>query len=316
MSYIKSAKRVLLLEAKAITALSEKIDVEFSAAIEIIKKTTGRVVVTGMGKSGHIGNKIAATLASTGTPSFYVHPAEAIHGDLGMISKDDVVLALSNSGETAELFGIISYVTRFSIPMIGITKKKESTLGKASTIVLELPKIEEACTLNMAPTTSTTMTLALGDAIAITLLNEKGFSKEDFGVFHPGGKLGKKLLRVSDIMIKDEAPLIDESSTISNAIFVMTGKRSGSVGVINSKQKLVGIITDGDLRRNISDDLLKKNIPDVMTKSPITIAPDALITEAIAIMNKKNITCLFAVDLDQNPLGIIYLKECLAEGVV
>ncbi|MHA1539456.1 MAG: KpsF/GutQ family sugar-phosphate isomerase [Alphaproteobacteria bacterium] len=316
MSYIESAKRILNLEAQAITALSETIDTDFSAAIEIIKKTTGRVVVTGMGKSGHIGNKIAATLASTGTPSFYVHPAEAIHGDLGMISKEDVVLALSNSGETEELFGIISYVTRFSIPMIGITKKKESTLGKASTVVLALPPIEEACPLNMAPTTSTTMTLALGDAIAITLLNEKGFSKEDFSVFHPGGKLGKKLLRVSDIMIKDEVPLVDEKASISDAIFAMTGKRSGSVGVLNSAKTLIGIITDGDLRRHISNDLLAKKITEVMTRDPITIAPDALVTEAIAQMNKKNITCLFVVDAEKNPLGIIYLKECLAAGVV
>lgn len=311
---ITNGKAVLVQEIQGLTALAASLSGEFSAAVECLAGIKGRVIVTGMGKSGHVARKIAATMASTGTPAYFVHPAEASHGDLGMITKDDCVLALSNSGETAELAAIIAYCKRFSIPLIGVVRRKNSMLVEAADISMVLPEIPEACETG-APTTSTTMMMALGDAISVALVKRRGFDKQDFSVFHPGGKLGKAFILVSDLMHgADELPLVREGDKMREVLLVMTSKRFGCAGVLCETNELVGIITDGDLRRHMTTDLLEKTANEVMKTAPLTIRPTALAAEALAIMNERNITSLFVTDA-KKPVGIIHIHDCLRAGI-
>jgi len=313
---IASARAVLETEAAGLHALAEGLGGDFAQALDLLAKIEGRIIVTGMGKSGHIGCKIAATLASTGSPAFFVHPAEASHGDLGMITVQDAVIALSNSGETAELGDIIAYTRRFAIPMISITSKAQSTLAQAADVSLVLPRAKEACPLGLAPTTSTTLTLALGDAISVALLERRGFSASDFRNFHPGGSLGNKLLKVRDLMHSVEnCPLIAEGKALSEALLEMTAKHFGCVGVLDSAQSLIGIVTDGDLRRNMGPDLLNQPVENIMTPAPQTIEPDTLAVEALGIMNGKSITSLFVVE-DKAVHGILHIHDCLRAGLV
>ncbi len=313
--YLASAKNVLKTEAAALNALEASLGSAFLKTIDIIAETKGRVIVSGMGKSGHIGHKIAATLASTGTPAFFVHPGEASHGDLGMITTADTVFILSNSGETAELSDLVAFASRFSIPIISVTSVKKSTLGEAASVALILPKSPEACPMGLAPTTSTTMMLALGDAIAVSLLQRHQFSARDFHALHPGGNLGKKFLKVANIMhTGDELPLISPDITVADALLIMTAKRFGCVGVIDNKGAFLGIITDGDLRRHMDPNLLSERAKDVMTKSPTTISPNALAVEALSIMNTRSITNLFVLD-GKIPIGIIHIHDCLRAGI-
>ena len=316
---IASAQRVLRLESEGVAALAAALDSSmgdaFGKAVDIIERTTGRVVVTGMGKSGHIGRKIAATMASVGTPAYFVHPGEASHGDMGMIRSADVVIALSNSGETAELGDIISYCSRFSIDLIGLTSGPDSALAEGSTVALVMPRAAEACPLGLAPTTSTTMALALGDALAVALLERRGFSADDFQVLHPGGKLGRRLLRVSDIMHTGEAmPLVLPDARMSDVLIVMTARRLGCAGVVDQEGTLIGIVTDGDLRRHMDSDLVNMQAEAVMTAKPTWIRPEALAAEALGLMNSRQITGLFATR-DERPVGFIHLHDCLREGV-
>lgn len=309
-------QRVLRLEAEGLEALATALDEAFIHALELMERMTDRVIVTGMGKSGHIACKIAATLASTGTPAVFVHPAEASHGDLGMITDDDVVLALSNSGETTELADLINYTKRFRIPLIGITGRAESTLAHEADVALVLPSTPEACPMGLAPTTSTTVMLGLGDALAVALLERKGFTADDFRQLHPGGKLGRRLLRVSSLMhTGDEVPLIGPDVMMADALIRMTAKRFGCVGVVDEHNHLTGVVTDGDLRRHMSSDLLDLRAGEVMTANPKTIRPDALAVEAISAMNELGITNLFVVDNGQ-PVGIIHVHDCLRAGVI
>jgi arabinose-5-phosphate isomerase len=312
---LAAGKSVLLQEADALKCLAEGLDGAYLRALDILAAVSGRVIVTGMGKSGHIARKIAATLASTGTPAQFVHPAEASHGDLGMVTSKDAVLALSNSGETAELSDIIGYARRWNIPLIGITMKAESALGSAADVTLVLPKIPEAGAMGLAPTTSTTMMLALGDALAIGLYERKGLSAEDFHALHPGGKLGQILLRVANLMhAGDEVPLIGIEAEMSQALLVMTAKTFGCVGVVDGGGDLVGIVTDGDLRRHMGPGLLHARVGDVMTRGPQTIRGNALAAEAVRLMNERSITSLFVVD-GTRPAGIVRLHDCLRAGV-
>ena len=283
---IGSGRRVILAEAGALQTLAAAIDGTFAATVELLAGVTGRVVVSGMGKSGHVARKIAATLSSTGTPAIYVHPAEASHGDLGMITAQDAVLALSNSGETNELRDLILYTRRFSIPLIGIVGRPASTLADSSDLCLLLPEVGEACPMGLAPTTSTTCMLALGDALAVALLERRDFSARDFAVFHPGGKLGSQLLRVEQLMHKgDDLPLVAPSTILAEAVLQMTRKRLGCVGVVGEDGRLVGIITDGDLRRHMAPDILSRTAGEIMSRKPRTIEPRALAVEGVAAMN-------------------------------
>lgn len=316
---VASALRVFTLECEGIAALKTALDSDmgdaFCRAVEIIRGTAGRLVVTGMGKSGHIGRKIAATMASVGTPAYFVHPGEASHGDMGMIRPDDVVLALSNSGETTELNDIIGYCSRFGIDLIGITGDPESALAEASTVALTMPRSAEACPLGLAPTTSMAMALALGDALAVALLERRGFSADDFQVLHPGGKLGQRLTRVADIMHTGEAmPLVRPNDRMAEVLIVMTARRLGCAGVVGPAGDLVGIITDGDLRRHMDAGLVSREASGVMTPDPVTIRPEALAAEALGLMNAREITGLFAVR-DGEPVGFVHLHDCLREGV-
>ncbi|HLF58699.1 MAG TPA: KpsF/GutQ family sugar-phosphate isomerase [Alphaproteobacteria bacterium] len=312
---LAAGRRVLSAEAQALVALAGALGNAFVRALDLLAAAPGRVIVTGMGKSGHVARKIAATLASTGTPALFVHPGEASHGDLGMITPADAVLALSNSGETQELSDIVAYTRRFRIPLVAITAGETSTLAEAADVSLVLPENGEACPMGLAPTTSTTLMLALGDAIAVALLERKGFSAEDFHVFHPRGKLAQKFLRVGDLMHgDDELPLIGEDGAMSDALMTMTAKRFGCVGVTDASGRLAGIITDGDLRRHMSPKLLERRARDVMTANPKTIRPQALAAEALGVMNEKKITSLFAVE-NRRPVGIIHIHDCLRAGV-
>ncbi|GGD09844.1 KpsF/GutQ [Aquisalinus flavus] len=288
----------------------------FIDTIDRIKASRGRVIVTGMGKSGHIARKIAATLASTGQPASYVHPGEASHGDLGMIGREDVVIALSNSGETPELRDIIGYCSRFGIPLIAITSGADSSLAKASDIILLLPPAREACSETRAPTTTTTMSLVLGDALAVTLLRERSFSAEDFQTYHPGGKLGATLRKVSDLMSARSAlPLCAPETRMDAVISEITRHGLGCVGIIDEDGLLVGVITDGDIRRHVSSAMLSEPARSVMTKSPITIAPDSLAAEALHILSSKHITALF-VCVERKPVGLLHVHDCLDAGVI
>lgn len=314
-SDLAAARRVLRLEAEALRSMSDSLDGAFTEALEILFDVTGRVVVTGMGKSGHIARKISATLASTGTPSHYVHPAEASHGDMGMITRADAVLALSNSGETPELGDLVDYCRRFRIPLIALTGKPGSTLADNGDCALILPAIAEACPMGLAPTTSTTAMLAMGDALAVALLERRGFTTEDFQVLHPGGKLGQGLLRVDDIMhTGDELPLTGPDTAMSDVLLTMTTKRFGCVGVVDAGGHLAGIVTDGDLRRHMSKDLLDNTAGGVMTGSPKTIRLGALASEALGTMNDNAITTLFVVD-GGTPVGILHIHDCLRAGI-
>jgi arabinose-5-phosphate isomerase len=313
---IEAARRVIATEVAGLAALAKSLDRAFVEAIDIIACATGRVIVTGMGKSGHIARKIASTLASTGTPALFVHPGEASHGDLGMIAPGDVVIALSNSGDTAELADVLAYTRRFRIPLVAMTRRSESALSEAADVALLLPASAEACTLGLAPTTSTTMMLALGDAIAVALLERKGFSAEDFQTLHPGGRLGQQLLRVADIMHEGAAvPLVTRGTSMADAILVITAKSFGCAGVIDEAGRLVGIVTDGDLRRHMGKALLAERVETVMTPTPKTIRPQALAAEGLGQMNAQAITSLFVVDDAWHPLGILHIHDCLRAGV-
>jgi arabinose-5-phosphate isomerase len=312
---LAAAQRVLTQEADALVRLARELDERIGRALDILAGVTGRVIVTGMGKSGHIARKIAATFASTGTPAQFVHPGEASHGDLGMVTAADAVVALSNSGETFELADIVSYTRRWSIPLIAITANGGSTLGAAADVTLPLPKVGEAGSMAIAPTTSTTMMLALGDALAVALLERKGFSAEDFHALHPGGKLGQKLVRVADLMhVGKELPLISVESGMLEAILEMSAKTFGCVGAIDADGHLAGIVTDGDLRRHLDVNLLRRSVREVMTAHPRTIRPGALAAEAVHVMNEKSITSLFVLEGDK-PVGIVRLHDCLRAGV-
>ena len=312
---IEVGRRVLSVEAKALGQLSQSLGAPFSEAVEAIVKAKGRVVCTGIGKSGHVARKIAATLASTGTPAMFVHAAEASHGDLGMVGPDDVVLALSKSGEVRELADILAYTGRFTIPLIGITAAADSALGKASTILLLLPDAPEATAYVGAPTTSTTLQMALGDALAVALLERRGFTASDFKVFHPGGKLGAQLQTVGDLMhAGDELPIVAPDAPMPQALLVMTEKRFGCVGVEGADGKLAGVITDGDLRRHM-DGLMDHTAGEVMTASPQTATPDMLAAEALKLMEDRRITVLFVIEHGR-PAGILHIHDILRAGVV
>jgi arabinose-5-phosphate isomerase len=314
-SALASARRVLELESEGLRALAGALNEGFAAALDLLAAATGRVIVTGMGKNSHIGAKIAATLASTGTAAYFVHPAEASHGDLGMIARGDALLALSNSGETPELADIVAYTRRFAIPLIAITGRAQSTLARNADVALVLPDATEACPMRLAPTTSTTMTLALGDALAIGLLERKGFSANDFGALHPGGRLGRMLMKVADIMHEGDAvPLIGEEAGMAEVLVLMTAKSFGVAGITDREGRLSGIITDGDLRRHMGPDLLALRAREVMTAQPRTIRADALAAEAIGVMNQRKITSLFVVE-EARPIGILHIHDCLRAGL-
>jgi len=314
-SDLASARRVLEIESKALATLAGALGPTFTRVLDVIGGVTGRVVVTGMGKSGHVARKIAATLSSTGTPALFVHPAEASHGDLGMIAKGDAVFALSNSGETPELSDLITYSKRFGIPLIAVTGGGDSALAKAADVALTLPDSEEACPLGLAPTTSTTVMLALGDAIAVALLERKGFSSDEFHLLHPGGKLGRRLLKIADIMHTGDAlPLIAVGAAMSDALIEMTAKSFGCVGVVDGKGRLKGVVTDGDLRRHMSPKLTSRTVDQVMTKGAKSIAPEILASEAVGFMNANKITNVFVVE-GGRPVGIVHIHDCLRAGV-
>lgn len=316
-THISVGKRVISREATALSALSDSLGESFTQAVELMLNAKGRIIVCGMGKSGHIARKIAATLASTGAPAHFVHPAEASHGDLGMMAKGDVTLILSNSGETPELSDVIAHTRRFGIPMIGVAGRAGSTLLKQADVALLLPSVEEACDTGVVPTTSTTMTLALGDALAIALMEHRQFTPENFREFHPGGKLGARLSKVEDLMHSgSELPLLSRETPMSDALLTISQKGFGVAGVTDQSGALCGIITDGDLRRNMSD-LLNKSAEDVMSKNPKTIAKDELAEAAVAAMNERKITCLFVTDAGDGgtPVGILHIHDCLRAGI-
>jgi arabinose-5-phosphate isomerase len=317
---IQSALRTIELEAQAVDALQHRINDAFTNACETLLACKGRVIVTGMGKSGHIGNKIAATLASTGTPAFFVHPGEAGHGDLGMITKNDVVLALSNSGNTAELVTLLPLIKRLDIPLISMTGDANSALAKAACANLDISVTSEACPLNLAPTTSTTVTLVMGDALAIALLESRGFSAEDFAFSHPAGALGRKLLlRVSDIMHEDQkVPKVKPETILQNALLEMTEKGFGMTTIVDDQGKLLGVFTDGDIRRVIDSkaDLSTALIKDVMSANPKTINQDILAAEALNIMEKSSITAVIVENKDKQPVGVVHMHDILRAGVI
>ena len=314
-SDLAAARRVVDQESRALARLSESLTGRFVEATEILAATQGRIVVSGMGKSGHIANKIAATFASTGAPALFVHPAEASHGDLGMITDADTLLMLSNSGETPELADLVNYGKRFRIPLVAIVGKAPSTLTEAASVALVLPDEPEAGTLGLAPTTSTIMMLALGDALAVALLERKGLTAEDFKIYHPGGKLGRRLVRVADIMhAGDDLPLVPADTAMAEALIVMTAKRLGCVGAVEGNGTLAGIVTDGDLRRHMDARLLQRPVSEVMTTDPITIHAGALGVEAVHLMNRCQITSLFVVE-EKRPVGVVHIHDCLRAGL-
>ncbi|WP_374544496.1 SIS domain-containing protein [Rhodoblastus sp.] len=316
---LEAARKSVEIEEAGVARLRAALDGALGEALEqaiaAIRASRGRVIVSGMGKSGHIGRKVAATLASTGTPAFFLHPAEASHGDLGMVTTDDVVLAFSWSGETAELADLIEYAKRFAIPLIAAASRRDSALGRAADILLELPQVEEACPNGLAPTTSTTIQLVLGDALAVALIEDRGFSAQDFRLFHPGGKLGARLHKVDDLMHGgDDMPLLPESAGMGEVILTMTGKRLGCVGLVDAEGRLAGIITDGDLRRHWNGLLQDQKPREIMTRAPLTAPLGALASSALEIMNRKKITVLFILDAGK-PAGILHIHDLLRAGV-
>ena len=320
---LEAARAVLARAAEALTVLASDLGEAFVAAVDLLYAVRGRIVVSGMGKSGHVGRKMAATFASTGTPALFIHPGEASHGDLGMIARDDdALVVLSNSGETSELDDLVAYSRRFSIPLIAITGRAGSTLSETADVALTLPAIEEADAMGLAPTTSTTMMMALGDALAVALLQRRGFSADSFRELHPGGRLGRTLTRVSDIMHTGNAvPLVNAATPMSEALLEMTSKSFGCVGVVDGDLQLIGIVTDGDLRRNMDADLIAKSVADIMTAAPKSIRPGALAAEALAEMtgadrgDSPGITSLFVVE-DGTVAGILHVHDCLRHRVV
>lgn len=313
---LATGRRVIGREAEALNLLTTALGESFVTALETILAAKGRVIVCGMGKSGHIARKVAATLASTGTPAHFVHPAEASHGDLGMMAEGDVALLLSNSGETPELADVIAYTRRFGIPLIGVAGKAGSTLLDRADVAIVLPQAPEGCEQGIVPTSSTTMTLALGDALAIALMEHRQFTPAKFREFHPGGSLGAQLARVSDLMHGgDQVPMVAATAEMSEALLIMSQKGFGVVGVADENGRLSGIVTDGDLRRHM-DGLLERRADEVMTAAPQTIAPSALAEEALALMNARKITCLFVVENGGSPVGILHIHDCLRAGVV
>ncbi len=313
--FLTTGRRVIRREAGALDTLAEALDDSFGRAVSLLMAAKGRVIVSGMGKSGHIARKIAATFASTGTPAHFVHPAEASHGDLGMVAQGDVLIVLSNSGETPEIADILAHAKRFGIPMVGISGRAGSTLMRQATVGLLLPQVPEACETGIVPTTSTTMTLALGDALAIALMEHRAFTPDHFRMFHPGGKLGARLLKVQDLMHKDP-PLVPTDLPMGEALLEITRRGFGVVGVTDPQGDLAGIITDGDLRRHL-DGLLTHRAGEVMTANPRTIGPEALAGEALALMNDRKITCLLVTaPQTRTPIGILHVHDCLRAGVV
>lgn len=319
-SVLESAQRTIETERRGLEAIERAfangLAGPFTRAVEIIGEISGRVIVTGVGKSGHIGAKIAATFASTGTPAFFVHAAEANHGDLGMIAGDDLVLAISKGGESAELKSIISYTRRFSIPLIALTCSERSSLANAADTVLLVPNEQEACPNGLAPTTSTLMQLALGDALAIALLEARGFTAHDFHVFHPGGKLGASLTHVGEIMhTGDQLPLVPKGTSVPEAILVLSRKHFGCVGVLDEDGRLCGIVTEGDMARNLTRNLSELAVDDIMTRVPKTVKSTALATSALALLNQHNIGALIVIDDDNRPVGLVHFHDLLRIGV-
>ena len=314
-SFVTAAKKVLKTEADALVKLQDDLPIDFSDLVKFILKLTGRVIVSGVGKSGHIGNKIAATLASTGTPAYFVHATEASHGDLGMITAQDLCLLISNSGETIEMFDILTHSRRFGIPVATMSSNCESTLVKTADFKLCLPMAEEACPIGMAPTTSTTMMLALGDALAVALMEAKSFNAENFKVFHPGGKLGAKLMTVGQLMHKnDTMPLVKTETSMKETLLTMSSKGFGIAAIVDEIGCLVGVITDGDLRRHI-DDLLGKNAGEIASLSPITVAEETFVVDALNLMQDRKISVLIVTSADSRPVGIIHIQDLLRVGV-
>lgn len=314
---VEIARRVMQMESQALSLMADQVGGEFAKAVELLAGISGRIIVTGMGKSGHIGHKIAATMASTGSPAQFVHPAEASHGDLGMVTAADALLALSNSGNTAELADVLAHAVRLRIPIVAITSRAPSTLSDSATATLLLPDAPEAGSLKLAPTTSTTMAMCMGDALAVALLERQGFSPTDFRSLHPGGTLGRRLMRVSDIMHRDP-PQVTPDTLMGDALLTMTASSFGCVGVMDQNGRLAGVITDGDLRRHMSPDLVKRPADAIMTPGPKTIRPGALAEEALAIMNERTITSLFVVDEEAGngvAIGIVHVHDCLRAGI-
>lgn len=309
--FTPTAINVLLQEADALRQLANGLDAVFDEAADCLLHISGRIAVTGMGKSGHVARKVAATLSSTGSPAFFIHPAEASHGDLGMLAKGDAVLVFSNSGETLELIDTIEYAARNRLPLVAVTQRRESTLGRHADYVLLLPRIPEACPIGCAPTTSTTMQLALGDALALTLLQARGFRPEDFRQFHPGGRLGKKLRLVREIMHRGDAlPLARPDTSMGDVIYIMSSKGFGAVGIVEDDRRLVGFISDGDLRRHMSPDLLQKTARDIMSPHPFSLSPDCLVERAIALLSEHKITSSFVVE-EEKVTGFIHMHDML-----
>lgn len=318
-SDVDVARHVLGAEAAGLRALAAALDHGFVLAVDALAACTGRVVVSGMGKSGHVARKVAATLASTGTPALFVHPAEASHGDLGMIVPGDAVLALSNSGETAELADLVAHARRFGVKLVAITGRPASALARAADVVLLLPPAAEACPMGLAPTTSTTMQLALGDALAVALLTRRGFTATDFSAYHPGGKLGARLRHVKDLMHRGDAvPLAPLAMPMDRALLEMTGKGFGCLGAVDDEGRLAGVVTDGDLRRGMGPDLLTRRVQDLMNTAPRTIGAGALAADALRVMNEppRPVTSLFVVDAAGRPEGLLHVHDLLRAGVV
>jgi len=314
------ARRVLAVASEALTSLDDRLDADFTRAVGLMLAAKGRVIVSGMGKSGHVARKIAATLSSTGTPAYFVHPAEASHGDMGAITSQDVLLLLSKGGETAELSDLVTYASRFRIPLIAIANNSDSTLAKAADVILLLPDMPESCSIGMAPTTSTTMMMSLGDALAVALMERKGFSADQYRDFHPGGSLGRALVRVCDLMHAGaEIPLARENASMREVLLVMAERRFGCVGLVDGNGALTGIITDGDLSRHIDgDNFLSRKASDIMTRNPKITGPGELAAEALAFMNEHKITRLFVLEADdagRKPVGILHIHDCLQAGI-
>ena len=313
-SFVQAAKKVLQTEADALETLKDDLPNDFSDLVKLILNLNGRVIVSGVGKSGHIGNKIAATLASTGTPAYFVHATEASHGDLGMITEKDLCLLISNSGETSEIFDIVAHARRFSIPIATISSNIESTLVKAANFKLCLPVVEEACPIGMAPTTSTTMMLALGDALAVALMEAKNFNTENFKVLHPGGKLGSKMMMVNQVMHKSDAlPIVETKTSMKETLLTMSSKGFGIAAVVNENDFLVGVITDGDLRRHIND-LMSKTAGDIASLSPITVVGETFVVDALKLMQENKITVLIVTSAENKPVGVLHIQDLLKVG--
>jgi arabinose-5-phosphate isomerase len=314
---LSAARRVLVTASQALAQLAEQLDGDFTRAVGLMLQAKGRIIVSGMGKSGHVARKIAATLSSTGTPAYFVHPAEASHGDMGAITRQDALLLLSWGGETAELSDLITYAKRHRIPIVAIGANPDSTLIKAADVPLVLPRAPEACPMGLAPTTSTTMMLSLGDALAVALMERKGFSPDQYRDLHPGGSLGRALIRVSDLMHSGDAvPLAGPDTPVPHLLLTMASGRLGCVGIVDGAGALLGIVTDGDIRRHAGEGIDKRKASDVMTRSPKVARPDQLAAEALALMTEKKITQLFVLaENSLSPLGVIHIHDCVAAGI-